>query len=162
MLKRPLQLGLMSAASSGSGVGPGSATGWTLERNITQILQTNSLPQNVRSDVQRSPDAFDNRRSIIEGHGAGGTRHPDSAAEVAQASGLAWTSSQRMELLPPDGASLSSRQELSIAAAEHRAEVKAHQAGSWKDWSKGKGGKAEKDDGAKGKGKKGKANPKKD
>ena len=80
----------------------------------------------------------------------------------AQASGLAWTSSQRMELLPPDGASLSSRQELSIAAAEHRAEVKAHQAGGWKDWGKGKGGKTEKEDGAKGKGKKGKAKPKKE
>ena len=80
----------------------------------------------------------------------------------AQSTGLAWTSAQRMELLPPDGASLSSRQELSIATAEHRAEVKAHQAGSWKDWSKGKGGKAEKEEGAKGKGKKGKAKPKKD
>ena len=80
----------------------------------------------------------------------------------AQSTGLAWTYAQRMELLPPDGASLSSRQELSIATAEHRAEVKAHQAGSWKDWSKGKGGKAEKEEGAKGKGKKGKAKPKKD
>ena len=80
----------------------------------------------------------------------------------AQSSGLAWTSAQRMELLPPDGASLSSRQELSIAAAEHRAEVKAHQAGSWKDWGKGKGGKPEKDDGGKAKGKKGKQKPKKD
>ena len=80
----------------------------------------------------------------------------------AQSTGLAWTSSQRMELLPPDGASLSSRQELTIAAAEHRAEVKAHQAGAWKEWNKGKGGKAEKDDGAKGKGKKGKTKPKKD
>ena len=114
--------------------------------------------------MQGSPDAFNNRRSIIEGHGAGGldTLIQRLKSLEAQASGLAWTSSQRMELLPPDGASLSSRQELSIAAAEHRAEVKAHQAGSWKDWSKGKGGKAEKDDGAKGKGKKGKANPKKD
>ena len=80
----------------------------------------------------------------------------------AQASGLAWTSAQRMELLPPDGASLSSRQELSIAAAERRAEVKAHQVGTWKEWGKGKGGKAEKDDGGKGKGKKGKAKPKKE
>ena len=80
----------------------------------------------------------------------------------AQSTGLAWTSSQRMDLLPPDGASLSSRQELTIAASEHRAEVKAHQAGAWKEWNKGKGGKAEKDDGAKGKGKKGKTKPKKD
>lgn len=77
----------------------------------------------------------------------------------AQASGLGWSAAQRLELLPPDGATLSSRQELSIAVAEQRAEVKAHQTPTWRDWGKGKGGKGESN---KGKGKKGKEKPKKE
>lgn len=58
----------------------------------------------------------------------------------------AWASND-FRRLPPDGATLSSRQELSIAAAEHKAEIKAQQVGNWKEWGKGKGGKAEKEDG---------------
>lgn len=81
----------------------------------------------------------------------------------AQASGLAWTSAQRLELLASETATLSSRQELKIATTEQRAEAQAHQAGSW--WNKGSGkdnGKSEKGDKGKGKGKKGKEKPKKD
>ena len=81
----------------------------------------------------------------------------------AQISGLAWTAAQRLELLPTDTPTLSSRQELKIATTEQRAEAQAHQSGSW--WSKGSGkesGKSEKADKGKGKGKKGKEKPKKD
>ena len=67
-------------------------------------------------------------------------------------------SAHRLELLPSDTATLSTRQELRIAAAEHTAETQAHQPGSW--WSKAhKGDKVEK---GKGKGKKGKDKQKKD
>ena len=81
----------------------------------------------------------------------------------AQAGGLPWTSAQRLELLPSDTATLSSRQELKIATTEQRAEALAHQSTSW--WSKGGGkdqSKGEKNDKGKGKGKKGKEKPKKD
>ena len=75
----------------------------------------------------------------------------------AQITGLAWTSAQRLELLPSDAAALSSRQELRIATTEQRAEAQAHQAGAW--WSKGAGkesSKGECQEKGKGKGKKGK------
>ena len=81
----------------------------------------------------------------------------------AQAGGLGWTSAQRLELLPSDTATLSSRQELKIATAEQRAEAQAHQTGPW--WSKGQGkesNKTDKGDKGRGKGKKGKEKPKKD
>ena len=81
----------------------------------------------------------------------------------AQISGLAWTAAQRLELLPSDAATLSSRQELKIATTEQRAEAQAHQSGAW--WSKGtgkEGGKGERTEKGKGKGKQGKEKPKKD
>ena len=81
----------------------------------------------------------------------------------AQISGLAWTAAQRLELLPSDTATLSSRQELKIATTEQRAEAQAHQSGAW--WSKGtgkEGSKGERTEKGKGKGKKGKEKPKKD
>ena len=81
----------------------------------------------------------------------------------AQANGMPWTSAQRLEILPSDAATLSSRQELKIATTEQKAEAQAHQTGSW--WGKGSGkdhAKGEKTDKGKGKGKKGKEKPKKD
>ena len=66
---------------------------------------------------------------------------------------VAWTAAQRLELLPSDTATLSSRQELKIATTEQRAEAQAHQSGAW--WSKGSGkeaGKSERTDKGKGKG----------
>ena len=100
------------ARVAGSGVGAGSTTRWSLERNITQILQTNALPQNVRTDVQGSPDAFNNRRSIIEGHGAGGTRHPDPAIEVVGSAGLRTC----VDILPADGIIASRRSQPFVEA----------------------------------------------
>lgn len=81
----------------------------------------------------------------------------------AQVSGLPWASAQRLELLPSDMATISSRQELKIAATEQKAEAQAHQSSTW--WPKGAGKEAPKGDkGEKGKGKrkKGKDKPKKD
>ena len=48
----------------------------------------------------------------------------------AQIGGLPWASAHRLELLPSDTATLSTRQELRIATTEHKAETQAHQAGT--------------------------------
>lgn len=81
----------------------------------------------------------------------------------AQIGGLNWASAHRLELLPSDTATLSTRQELRIATTEHKAESQAHQTSTW--WSKGSGKnahKGEKVDKGKGKGKKGKDKQKKE
>lgn len=48
----------------------------------------------------------------------------------AQIGGFPWASAHRLELLPSDTATLSTRQELRIATTEHKAETQAHQAGT--------------------------------
>ena len=79
----------------------------------------------------------------------------------AQVSGLAWTSAQRLELLPSDAATLSSCQEIRLATTEQRAEPQAHQGGGWR--TRGAGKKVRKETSArKGKGEKGKDKQKKD
>ena len=81
----------------------------------------------------------------------------------AQISGLPWASAHRLELLPSDTATISTRQELRIATTEQKAEAQAHQPGGW--WSKGSGKephKGDKVEKGKGKGKKGKDKQKKD
>ena len=87
------------AGSLSAGARPRSTSRRSMERDISQILQTNIIPQDVRADVQRSPNALDNRRSIVEGHGAGGTRHPDPAAEVAGSP----VDRASMDVLPENG-----------------------------------------------------------
>ena len=72
------------ARVAGTGSGARSSAGGPLEPHFTQILQTNAIPQNVRSDVQGSSDALYDRRSIIEGHDARDDGHPDSEIEVVR------------------------------------------------------------------------------
>ena len=71
------------AGPIGAGAWARSTSRRSVEHDISQILQTNTFPQDVRSDAQRSPNALDYRRSIIEGHGPGRPRHPHPAPEVA-------------------------------------------------------------------------------
>ena len=87
------------ARASGTGGGARSAAGGPLEPHLTQILQTNIIPQDVGANVQGSPDVVDNRRSIIEGHDPGRDGHSHTEIEVARSAGLR----PSLDVRPADG-----------------------------------------------------------